>query len=1021
MLYKKKNFVLLFASTSLALISGENITSNKLHASGGHEPTSYYTGQYNSYLAVRGTVGKMSTNRLRSKISSPGMALYCLPREVTPAKKGTIDTQAKLMCFIKRKKFLALILFTLLCLTTLTLREQLLAREAKKHTTGVSNLNAYIDQEPPTPRNNLDQSSQFGLTAANSLEASRNQTHLLKALYNKRTPNTQRQSFITGTLQNAPKRFPIARTCFASIVQGYIARPSFIPVPAGILASAAFERAQSVQVTLFKMCTLSLGSVNTTGFLKSSFFSLPIHSLLLAPFTKQLKHKKLRNIFSKLAHRIEKKRKVLSDIPRLPEKKGYSRLQKLADSISADIRKSYGDIDRSISRLGLKNTDDPVVQNLIKLMILASMRIQPSLQRSKLFVLQYKSTGSIYGQSPSNSHDELVQESKKLVEALGAFVYALSGQRAKAYPGPVNQYPTTNTPGKPHIDLGEGGGNSDEAPIGSGGNDAPSGSGRNNKPGGGGNGRSGGNKNTKDREQDGKRNNLINLLNAFLSSLRRFRAGVVALRNAGAPPELLFHSFFFEPVITELSALNEAIGNFYGSPDEVAVQILLTQLMHCLENHSDYDNLIAVVAEVEAYVDSYIRELLSELSKRPQPAPASNIPDSSGRDNKVQSNKPKAAEQNPASTSTCEIIRRYMHELKRIVDRIIGLRGRLNGQAKTNQVGNILATLEDLNKSVQKHLSELKRKVTTSDVSASTELQHLLKILEALKSQIESMCNTVSDPLSLATEDAQRLALVRSLYISMDKALVEVYSLLMTLTLIKEVGLNQSAKEILKAIQNERNQEREWDRGPCHGINAALVRLARRVQGLLANSGASGSDRLPIGEPPVLPPVNFSEDNIESNIEQLIQRQAAQAEARRKAEQEERRRQRLLAERTRASAEGKPARLRAQEDPDNLGAPTSSSPSSPTQPNAIDVPSGPDNSSEAHVAGDGHNTINPFRSLLLALLHRLRRLNWCASGPREADDRDRNPNSDDGPDPDDSSGGPAGPGRSSRSTVDRGR
>jgi hypothetical protein len=313
--------------------------------------------------------------------------------------------------------------------------------ETKKTITGVSKLGKLTSQKQPALINILHHAAQTGATSTNGADLGGNQTHCFKQAiakgYKIDSKILLNYSGLALVAQSKAVTVPAALTTPPSASSRF-----FTGLPSAIL----FSHSLAIPAAFSKAWTLGLGSIKVNGFFTGRASGLCLPFWLVPPLTIKQKRGQLRNIFSHLARNVEKHRKALSAIPRLPEKEGYAVLQRLAEAMLASTRKARKDIARSVICFGPKNTDDLIVQQLLGLMSIASVRANSNLQRSLEFVQKYHATTSGSVPFSSSLRTDLIRESSRLLQALGDYVYALSGAQAVVYPGPAHLY-LNSTPG----------------------------------------------------------------------------------------------------------------------------------------------------------------------------------------------------------------------------------------------------------------------------------------------------------------------------------------------------------------------------------------------------------------------------------------------------------------------------------------------------------------------------------------------------------------------------------------------
>jgi uncharacterized membrane protein YgcG len=619
MLYKNKNFILLLFPTALSLSRAQNLNLNKLPPICSEKYDYFYTSPLVPSLSDLVKVNKINLSFRVGAGRSPSTSLSCLPKELTSAKQLTKDPRTQLLHPSKRHKWLSLVLFTLVFLTILAMNKHLLAGEAlmetarkplfftldilsrlaqsltvfdKKtrnmldaafvgigsfinntkgmkllETRKVSSLSTLADQGTSALVNTLQHSFTAGSTAAHGVETANNYQlfkHALNKGYeicNTVLPSGQGLAFTKPTVSSPP-----------SII------PPVFRIPATLHASAAFLRCVSTPIVTAKKWTLGLKAGRATGF----FLTIPsgLHRLpwLLTPFTLQQKRKKLRKIFSNSAHHVEKKRKALSDIPGLPHNKGHAAFLRLANAIPASIRKTC----KGIDRFGLKETGDPAIQRLLELMMIASARVNHSVENSKQAVLRDHSTDPFSG-----SRASLMQESKKLIRDLGDFVYAITGKEAIDYSGPItppglskqntnnNKLPIHNlvlspdnsgdtpSPGAPEGGPGQSRRGSNPSPGAPGG--GPGQSGRGGSSGSGGRddpSRSGGNNVNSGNSTNSSPNDQRKIIEAMLNNLLRILNGRPFLSFAVSNTRSDVINTWSHETLSAMDSLSLAINNF---------------------------------------------------------------------------------------------------------------------------------------------------------------------------------------------------------------------------------------------------------------------------------------------------------------------------------------------------------------------------------------------------------------------------------------------------------------------------
>jgi hypothetical protein len=495
MLYKSKSFIL-FSPLALSLLRAQSLNINKLYAIGFQDPTFFYTSPAKASLTCKGTINKLFSVSQVGGGSSGGGRSYT-PKEVISSQHIKKGTRSQLAQLVQRKKWLRVVFFTLMFLTMLLVGQQLpgggiqleaarkpltyslwsLSRLAhscralggktksiydaivtvirsslrvgvglatKQDIAGVSHKLPITNYGHSMLMNTLNRAAQAGVTAAQGVEVS-SQYDLFKNALGKG------YEVFNNVLPSGPANVLPSGPALSYVeVKLKVHTPTTIPAalqastPVSLKthASSAFLHTLSTPGAFPKAWTLGLGTGKATGFFGnlSGGFGMPLCLFLpKPPMPVRQKRKKLRNIFSGLAHELKGSGKELSKVSLLNEKKGHTILLRVTNTVSAAIRKAHKNMDS----LTLKQTDDLVVQQLLELMRIACVRINPILESSRRLVLNYQPVDPALGQA----YASLMQNSSKLVKELGVFVYAISGESILGYPGLTNQSPTPTTHG----------------------------------------------------------------------------------------------------------------------------------------------------------------------------------------------------------------------------------------------------------------------------------------------------------------------------------------------------------------------------------------------------------------------------------------------------------------------------------------------------------------------------------------------------------------------------------------------
>jgi len=491
--------------------------------------------------------------------------------------------------------------------------------ETERSITGVSNLRLVTNQGHPTLINKLYHAAQAGGTVAAGVELSNSSPFLQKAI-------TQGYDFCSKLL---PGGQSFALLELIAHKKPIVTVPAGLhAVPAGLHASVASTvKTISMPESFFKPLDLGLGVTGVTSFMNKGLGGLCMPLWLFPYNTITQRRRELRTIFSKLARTIEKDRKTLASIPSLPEHEGYALFQRLVDTIPSAIRQSHKDIARFMVRFDLKHTDDLAIQQLLELISIASVRTQLSLGSSKQFVLSYQPT----------DYAGLIQESKKLLKALGGFVYNISGKRAVPYSGLVTQYPNSSNdiPDSDHFVAGDPTGTNSGDPTDSGpdggadrpGNNDPSGSGNDDS---GGHNPGGGSENKHTKPNTRKKPSLRDMLRKMLSMIRkakRFFDGKSDFNQANARQELISLQGDIKNFNEQL---NEHYPNCEGAEELVSLSQTILEALYLVEANLNQDGTYALTNDLVAALAKYERALDNKVKAQAQDYKAAEAPSGSG-------------------------------------------------------------------------------------------------------------------------------------------------------------------------------------------------------------------------------------------------------------------------------------------------------------------------------------------------------------------------------------------------------